>query len=1416
MPNINEIDHWVEEIHRRYRNYLQTLFFFKDSKLRKSFQDALNEEEENLFKGPFPESTRTFQRGVNARELARECFPQKNEGLLPALINERLYKHQEQAIRKVHLKQRNIVVTTGTGSGKTESFLYPILFELYRQHLEGKLKKPGIRAMILYPMNALANDQRNRLGEICQGLKEQGAGFVPTFGQYTGQTPDSERDDWRHAQKWKEERLPGELIFRNEMRENPPHILLTNYSMLEYLLIRPKDSPLFDNGFGKYWQFIVLDEAHQYKGTKGMEMGMLIRRLKQRLRDGGREDRPFQCIATSATMSSSEGGKEKKTVAEFAEEIFNEDFSSEDVIFGEYEKQADGETQPSRYHVFVRALEGVFLVHKKGKDQVVLNRKTEEETDSYTNSPAPLEIALCRECGQHYYVGRGKDGYLEEAIRDPSQIDFGVEYYLPLGSDISKSTHRLCRRCGAISPSELSCDCDKQAQIPVKKCQPHDKYLDRLKECEVCGYRRGGVGDPVQEVVHGSDGPNAVIATTLHELLPEPKRKVLAFADSRQGAAFFAWYIEDTYEDIRDRNLILRAMDVMPISVEGLSITDLSKRLLTQQERVNLFGGSRTPEGKRQKVFELIFREALTDKRRLSLEGVGLIQWFVEIPNDIANDTELFKMMESPPWNLKKEEAYDLLRYLIDEFRRRRAVDLSEGTLSWGNEISPWPQRSLTKDLPGNRKYVAQWGGAQSTIVRHFLRRLYDGSEVEREKSYTGLLKKVWRTLSHNRSGPQEDQVLCRAPKTGNGFRLNSSLLRVRRIADDEYLWQCDTCKSLSNYNIKGICPRNRCLGNLENIKSKTLDENHYRTLYKAELPPVLSSEEHTAQIESNEAQRRQKKFKDGEIHLLSSSTTFELGVDLGELEVVFLRNVPPEPFNYTQRAGRAGRRDTPGLVLTYCRRNAHDLYHYENPEERMIRGLIRAPRLKLTNTKIILRHMVATALSAFFRANEERFSNVEKLVGNLENPHIVSDVKRFCENNDDLKDSLVNIVPKGVHGEIGLLSADWIEKITDGNDHFQNAETGVSYDYKGMQEAKEILKRDEPKEWTDNVKQLENYMHTIASDKVLNFLSRKAIIPKYGFPVDVVELEVHQKDNVTLQRDLSQAIAEYAPGSTVIANKREWESSGIKLIPNKLPPVRPYYYDKARNFKEPEDNASGRRYLSPIFGFVTPFFKKHPKGSLRQAQRLYTTRPFFLGFEGGIEPQTKTISNVKVTLAQPGNLVILCEGKHREGFYICLKCGAHFPKIKGGHLTPFGLTCPGTIQPQISLGHKLVTDVVRMQFPGLTDEWVAYSVAYAVLLGAAETLGVPDTDLNVTITGGAIGDLTEIVLYDNVPGGAGLVAYLEEEYTFNDMLHNAVSRVMGGCRCDISCYGCLRSYRNQFAHPHLDRKQALELLTNL
>lgn len=1399
MSDLRDMASWPERIRQRYESYLKTSFFFKDPGLRASFEMALREEG-RLLKGAYPEPGRQFERGSHARDLARECFPESAADLLPALLDARLYTHQERAIRTVHQKQRNVVVATGTASGKTESFLYPILFELYRQNLAGQLHQPGVRAMVLYPMNALANDQRGRLGNIGRELREAGSSFRPTFGQYIGQTPQNIRDRYRNGQWWAENRLPGEMIFRDEMREAPPHILLTNYSMLEYLLIRPDDSPLFDSGRGGRWQFIVLDEAHQYRGAKGMEMGMLIRRLKQRLRDGGRRD-PFRCIATSATLSSGKSEADRHAVAEFATELFGESFSARRIVFSESQVEAGG-GPPRRYHAFLRALEGAFLVHRDGTDVIVLNRRGEVGNGS---NAEPLEIALCRECGQHYYVGKNHGGRLREAIRDPSHGQFGVDYYLPT----EDGDQLLCRRCGALSGSTPACDCG--ATVRVKRCKNHKDHRDQLMRCETCQYRRGGIGDPVQEIVHGSDGPNAVIATALHQLLPEDRRRVLAFADSRQEAAFFAWYAENSYEKLRDRNLIMRAIKEGPVDRGGLSISDLQSRLLGQWERAGLFKASDTRESRNRRALTAIMREAVTDERRLSLSGVGLVRWFVAIPDSLR----LPPSMMRPPWNFKEHEARCLIGYLLDDLRPRRAMNLPpRPSLPW-SDVSPWPQQAYCKGPPGRRRSVLQWGGPQSAVVSHFLRRLLADSGLsaaQKRLESTKLMGEIWRALRRDRDHP----ILSRGKANGT-FRIDPVWLRIMP-AESYAIWECGTCATLSTYNIRSVCPRNGCPGDLIPANQEPLQENHYRILYDdVDLPPALSAEEHTAQIDSDEARRRQDQFKQGKIHLLSSSTTFEVGVDLGDLDAVFLRNVPPEPFNYTQRVGRAGRAATPGLALTYCRRNPHDLYHYEDPEHRVIRGAVHPPRLRLTNEKIVLRHMVATALSAFFRfgSNAMRFQRVQDLVVDWRSPRATLDLKTFCKNNCALAELLREIVPEFLHESTGLTAGTWIEQVAGSDSRLAAVQDEVCADYLDMENFRQELFKQHK-----GTNRVEARMRTIAGEQTLNFLSRKAVIPKYGFPVDVVELDTRPRDGtrtgVALQRDLSQAIAEYAPGGKVVARKLEWESCGVKRVSGKEWAVRHYQCGDARSFKQwnegdPTAPPNARKYLIPEFGFVTPLFKQ-PKEPHGRARRLYTTRPFFRGFDSEDLPETRILYGVQVTKAQPGTLVILCEGRRQEGFRICRSCGAHMTQPKATHKSPSNSPCSGTLG-RFSLGHELVTDVVSLQFSGLTGKWASYSVAYAMMLGSAETLDVPDTDLNVTIGRGTNPGESAIVLYDNVPGGAGLVAQLEQESVFQDILRRAKERVRGNCGCDSSCYGCLRSYRNQFAHPFLDRKRALEVL---
>lgn len=212
MPDSTQLHSWVETLRSRYISYLTTSFYFRDPELQQSLRDPLAGQE--LLRGPFPEHGRRFSPGINARVLGQEAFPRAAEALFPALFDAPLHAHQERSIRAAHFEGQNVVVASGTASGKTECFLYPVLFSLFQEHLAGTLDRPGVRAMVLYPMNALVNDQRERLGALCGELEAAGSDFGFTFGQYIGQTPNNVKDNkYRDGAERGRNRLPGEVVF---------------------------------------------------------------------------------------------------------------------------------------------------------------------------------------------------------------------------------------------------------------------------------------------------------------------------------------------------------------------------------------------------------------------------------------------------------------------------------------------------------------------------------------------------------------------------------------------------------------------------------------------------------------------------------------------------------------------------------------------------------------------------------------------------------------------------------------------------------------------------------------------------------------------------------------------------------------------------------------------------------------------------------------------------------------------------------------------------------------------------------------------------------------------------------------------------------------------------------------------------
>ena len=305
-----------KEIALEYTRYLSSIFSLSDPVYQQQFSERLKEMP--FSSGPYLEVTDAFESGKTVREMMDTGDLPANYGRLRFHLDRPLYKHQVDALFQIS-SGRNAVVSTGTGSGKTESFLFPITKHLVEEANAGTLGC-GVRAMLIYPMNALANDQVERLRELLADFPKI------TFGCYTGQTAEKYDTALANYKQLNNGSIPleNELISREQMKAYPPNILITNYAMLEYLMVRPDDSVFFSEAYSDKWKFIVLDEAHVYRGATGIEVAMLLRRLNTRL-----QRKNIQYILTSATLG---GEDDNDAVASFAENLCNSRFTADDVI----------------------------------------------------------------------------------------------------------------------------------------------------------------------------------------------------------------------------------------------------------------------------------------------------------------------------------------------------------------------------------------------------------------------------------------------------------------------------------------------------------------------------------------------------------------------------------------------------------------------------------------------------------------------------------------------------------------------------------------------------------------------------------------------------------------------------------------------------------------------------------------------------------------------------------------------------------------------------------------------------------------------------------------------------------------------------------------------------------------------------
>lgn len=297
-----------ENLVKDYSNFIKSFIRINDERILTKVDQEL--EDGLLWPDPLIQLNPHFEDGGWIDDLVgdgilhekcKDIFRVKRDETNGVGVAMKLHRHQREAILAAR-ELRNYVMTTGTGSGKSLCYIIPIVDHILRTGSGN-----GIKAIIVYPMNALANSQIGELQKFLDPLHSE-TNLPVTFQRYTGQESDSEK---------------------KRIVENPPDILLTNYVMLELLLTRVKEKALIESA--RNLSFLVFDELHTYRGRQGADVAYLIRRLKNRL-----NLEKVLCIGTSATMST-EGSYEdqNRQVAKVASELFGEEFSEKSVI-GEY------------------------------------------------------------------------------------------------------------------------------------------------------------------------------------------------------------------------------------------------------------------------------------------------------------------------------------------------------------------------------------------------------------------------------------------------------------------------------------------------------------------------------------------------------------------------------------------------------------------------------------------------------------------------------------------------------------------------------------------------------------------------------------------------------------------------------------------------------------------------------------------------------------------------------------------------------------------------------------------------------------------------------------------------------------------------------------------------------------------------
>ena len=626
--------------------------------------------------------------------------------------------------------------------------------------------------------------------------------------------------------------------------------------------------------------------------------------------------------------------------------------------------------------------------------------------------------------------------------------------------------------------------------------------------------------------------------------------------------------------------------------------------------------------------------------------------------------------------------------------------------------------------------------------------------------NWESMIGRLWEQLIDDEYG------ILKPLKEGERAMVINHRRIIARLRDQSKpIYKCSKCGKVTSYSVGNVCTQWRCTGNMEALDAamwhREMSENHYHFLYNggACFPSALTRE-HTAAITSGLREDIEKAFKARKLNILSSSTTMEVGIDLGDLEGVFLRNAPPDISNYQQRAGRAGRRaQAAPVAITYARNRRYDQDVFDHASDFLNKNP-KTPLVHLANPMLFQRHQFSILVSHFlaFRGLVAPGLQIGQLFGlpkfvtsgsdlvpeNPTNSIIFSDVheRQFIENlrswvespdsegarrlAGELLTCLAGEIPESEREVLDRVNSTLVSNFISAMDQLVQV-FGTRYQH--YMTAAEELRANQRAAAAAG---MENDGKRWANSPIVNFLSKYGIIPSYSFPIDNIELQVmdgafrrgnfsNNSANIELNRDAKLGIREYAPGAEVVANGRVWTSAGIAHQPRQFMPTFAYKTcSNCLHIESHEDRSlipvNCSSCAQPLLGDVN--YHKEPKGFITSAHEPQGKEP---GFRRNLTPpsmESQLIGNAPAyrfegtdllraqwvyQSAQEGRMIIINKGNGR-GFRSC-GCGWAFAVPNSGvpntnHRNPYtGIAC--TRVPDsftFHLSHTFHTDVLQIR----------------------------------------------------------------------------------------------------------------------